>query len=358
MIGEKTMIDEDPGGSLSAPTLSLCIPTYNRAPLLKQALHAVLAQIGAAEAAQVEVLILDNASTDDTSAIVEDAEQQSPHVPLRYVRHPENIGMDSNFSEAIRLARGKFVFLLSDDDILLPGAVAKLLALILEHPDLDGFSLNVRGFFHSPDETSATWISLPEDRVIMDRSEILRLMNATIGFMSILAFNKSRIADRLMAGHYQDKVGTSFLESYVFLDVICSGHGIVVTAQPMVATRAENSTPWNYFRVFVTEMHSLLAYAERLGCSHQVIQQIEAENLIQVRHFVSRVKIYGRGHEYWRSRRDAIGRLFRVYHFHPYLWLVVVPLMFFPRSLRPMVFLLRRLLGRPEVPAGQRVTDL
>lgn len=346
MVGTKVRTED----ALSEPSLSLCITTYNRAPLLKLALYAVLSQIGPVESVQIEVLILDNASVDNTPEIVEEAKQQSAYVPIRYIRHPENVGMDSNFLEAIRSASGEFVFLLSDDDILLPGAVAKLLTLIRNHPDFGGFSLNVRGFFHSPDEVTAPAIVLSEDQVIMDPMEALRVMNLTIGFLSILAFRKSLIMDRLLAGHYQDKVGTCFLESYVFLDALLCGQGIVITARPMVAMRAENCNPWNYFRVFVTEQHDLLAYAERLGYARQVVQRLEMDSLINVRHFVSRVKIYGRGNEYWRSRRDAIVRLFRVYRFHPYVWLIIVPLMFFPRSLRPLVFLIRRLLGRPESP--------
>ncbi len=340
------------------PTLSLCIPTYNRAPLLKQSLTAVLAQVDPQEAAQVEVLVLDNASGDSTPEVVEEARRLSPDVPFCYVRHPENIGMDKNFLEAIRLAQGRFVLLVSDDDILLPGAVSALLSLIQEHPDFDGFSLNVRSFLQSPKEPTVPWIALPHDTIIRDQSEALRAMNATVGFLSILAFNKSRIADKLAAGGYEDKVGTCFLESYVFLDALHGGRGLVITAQPLVASRAENCAPWNYFRVFVTELHNMMVYAKNLGYSRQVTQKIEADNLVGVRHFVSRVKIYGSGDEHWRSRRDAIRRLFQVYRFHPYLWLVIVPLMFFPRPLRPLVFRVRRLLGRPDVAVGKRVTEV
>ena len=336
---------------MSTPKLSLCMTTYNRAPLLKQALDAVLTQITAADASLLEVVILDNASIDNTTEVVEMAKGQVPHIPLRYLRHPENIGMDRNFMEAIRAAQGEYVFLLSDDDFLLPGAVSTLLSLIQTYPDFDGFSLNVRGFLHSPDEESPAWIKLTQDQVVTEPTEALRLMNATVGYMSILAFKKSLIEDRLQAGHYQDKVGTCFLESYVFLDAMASGHGVVITAQPLVASRAENCAPWNYFRVFVTELHAMMVYAKRLGYSHEVVHRIEADNLIGVRHFVSRVKIYGHGGEYWRSRRDAINRLFRVYRFHPYLWLVIVPLMFFPRPLRPLVFFTSPAAG----PSGCRV---
>jgi hypothetical protein len=218
--------------------------------------------------------------------------------------------------------------------------------------------LNVCGFFHSPDERSAPGIVLSEDLVVTDPDESLRVLGGCIGFLSILAFRKSLIADSLQAGHYLSKIGTSYLESYVFLDALFEGRGILVTPQAMVAMRAENCAPWNYFRVFVTEVHSMMVYAEQLGYARKVTRGIEAENLVRVRHFVSRVKIYGRGEEYWRSPQDAIRRLFGVYRFHPYVWFVVVPLMFFPRSLRPLVFRLRRLLGRPDAQSAQRATDL
>jgi len=339
------------------PELSLCIPTYNRSALLTQSLQAVLSQIGPEEAAQVEVVVLDNASPDGTPGVVEEAGRQAPHVGLRSLRHPENLGMDRNFLEAIRQARGKFVCLLSDDDLLLPGAVAKLLALIRQWPEFDGFCLNARSFFDSPDENRAPLMDIAEDRTIQDRDEMLRLMKDSIGYLSILAFRKARIADRLAAGHYQDKIGTYFLESYVFLDVLSSGNGIAATAQPMVAQHVENTHASNYFRVFITELTAVLDYAQRLGFSSQVIGGIKAANLRGARHFVSRVMVHGRERGVWSSRPDAIRRLFRVYGFSPYLWLVIVPLMFFPRSLRPLAFLIRRLLGRPDTPGREKTSD-
>lgn len=334
------------------PFLSLCIPTYNRAALLGQALSAVLSQIQPERAAQVEVLVVDNASPDGTPGVIEEVGQQWPHVPLRCVRNSENIGPDGNFLKAIELARGTFVYLLSDDDILLPGAVLKLLELIQQHPDFDGFSLNARSFIETPEEDGLPWFDLPGDVTFLNKDEVLQMLQTSVGFMSIMAFNKSRIAERLAAGHYQDKRGTSFLQSFLFLDVLSASKGFVALAQPLVAQRADNSPLDDYFRVFVTGISAVLTYAERAGYSREVIRRVKSKNLVDVRHFVSRVKIHGRGAELWPSRGDAIRRLYRMYGLRPYLWLVVVPLMFFPRPLGPLVLRLRRLLGRPDVHAA------
>ncbi len=333
------------------PLLSLCIPTYNRAVLLTQALDAILTQIGPEEAQQIEVLILDNASPDGTPAVIEDAARRSPHVSLRRVRHANNIGPDANFLEAICLASGEFVYLISDDDVLLPGGVRKLLEMIQRYPDFDAFSLNCQGFQFSPEEPGVPYLVLSEDLATQDKDEVLQMAQTSIGFMSIMAFRKARIADRIAAGMYADKIGTHFLQSYVFLDVLLGGNGFAAAATPMIAQRAENSTAFNYFQVFITEIHALMTYAQRIGFSRSVVRKIEAKNLTQTRHFISRVMIYGREREMWSSRRDAISRLFGVYGWNPYIWLVLVPLMFFPRPLRPLVPLVRRLLGRPEAAA-------
>ena len=332
------------------PRLSLCIPTYNRAALLTLALDAILPQIGPEEAPQVEVLILDNASPDETPDVVAAAQRKWSHISLHCVRNAENLGPDGNFLKAIQMAHGTFVYLLSDDDILLPGAVKKLLEMIKQHPDFDAFSLNCRAFRHSLEDAGDTWLPVSEDTVLQDKSEVLRLTQTSIGFMSIMAFRKSRIAERIAAGMYADKVGTYFLQAYLFLDVLSENNGFAVTATPMLAQRAENSTRLNYFRVFVTEINALMTYAARTGYSLQVINPIMRGNLVGVRHYVSGVKIYGRGLDLWTSRREAISRLFQVYGFRPYLWLVVVPLMFFPRWLRPLVLIIRRLLGRKYIP--------
>jgi len=333
------------------PRLSLCVPTYNRAGLLDQSLRAVLGQITPDMADLVEIIVLDNASPDGTPAVVARAQADFPPLPLRALRHPQNIGPDANFAAAVQQARGDYVYLLSDDDILLPGAVARLLALIREHPGFDAFCLNIRPFITDPGEARPPLLTLTQDAVLHSGDEALALLGTLIGFLSIIAFNKSRIASK----DYADKVGTNFIQSFFFLDVLAGGNGFVATSEPLLAQRAENAVGLNYFRVFVTSLHAVLAYAEETGYSRAVTHRIEAKNLVAVRHFVSSVKLHGLHAELWPGRRDAIRRLFQVYGFRPYLWLGVVPLMFFPAALRPLIPKLRGLLGRAPSSAAEGV---
>jgi glycosyltransferase involved in cell wall biosynthesis len=121
----------DPGGR-SIPLLTLAIPTFNRAPQLAQLLSVLEAQLLAlppALAAQIELLVSDNASTDTIPAVIADAQQRfaATGLALTAHRHAENIGADANFASCYRRARGHFFWLLGDDDLLTPNALAEVL---------------------------------------------------------------------------------------------------------------------------------------------------------------------------------------------------------------------------------------
>lgn len=102
------------------PVISIGIPTYNRREYLMNAVCSALAQTYE----NIEVIISDNASSDDTwehLATIQD-------VRVRLVRHTHNIGMTANFNSTLDAATGEFFLLLSDDDLLTPTAIEELSA--------------------------------------------------------------------------------------------------------------------------------------------------------------------------------------------------------------------------------------
>jgi glycosyltransferase involved in cell wall biosynthesis len=118
----------------SRPRLSICIATYNRAANIAETLEAILR--GLPES--VEVVIVDGASPDNTAQIVEPFVHGNDAV--RYFRETSNSGVDQDFDKAVVYARGEFCWLLSDDDILVPGAVARVLEAL--EPALDLLVVN------------------------------------------------------------------------------------------------------------------------------------------------------------------------------------------------------------------------
>jgi len=109
------------------PKLSVVIPAYNYGRFLRQAVQSVLNQGLAA----VEILVLDNASADDTRQVIAAFADDSR---VRYMRNRWNIGPGFNVQSGIRVATGEFISFLMADDFLNPGHLQRLIGLLDANP--------------------------------------------------------------------------------------------------------------------------------------------------------------------------------------------------------------------------------
>jgi len=107
------------------PLLSICIPTYNRADILKGSLECVTKQLKDICLSELEIYVSDNCSSDNTREVVESFIQQG--FPITYNRNKENLLAAGNFLHCMNWASGKYIYLLGDDDYLLPGTISLLL---------------------------------------------------------------------------------------------------------------------------------------------------------------------------------------------------------------------------------------
>lgn len=93
------------------PLVTIGIPTYNRADgYLKEAIESVINQTYS----NLEIIVSDNCSSDDTGLVVKSFKDQRIH----YYRHNENIGANNNFNFCLEKAKGAYFLLLHDDDLI------------------------------------------------------------------------------------------------------------------------------------------------------------------------------------------------------------------------------------------------
>jgi glycosyltransferase involved in cell wall biosynthesis len=111
--------------------VSIVIPTYNRAELMRQTLDSVLAQTYR----DLEVIVTDNASTDDTPDIMRAYCERDKRI--RYIRKPVNDGALANFNTGFTAATGDYVGVLDSDDLIAPTKIEKQVALLRATPDAD-----------------------------------------------------------------------------------------------------------------------------------------------------------------------------------------------------------------------------
>jgi len=106
---------------VTSPLVSICIPTYNGARWLKEALHSALTQTYE----PLEILIVDDASTDATLDVARSF--QDPHIRVEV--NKRNLGAVRNRNRCLMLSKGPLVKFLFQDDFLYPSCVEKMARL-------------------------------------------------------------------------------------------------------------------------------------------------------------------------------------------------------------------------------------
>lgn len=115
---------------IGRPLVSIGVPTYNRGATLREG----LANIRAQDYRPLEIIISDNASSDETEAICREAASADPRI--RYVRQPRNIGLYGNHNACLEESRGEFFCFFHDHDERDPHLVSEYVAFLQQHPEV------------------------------------------------------------------------------------------------------------------------------------------------------------------------------------------------------------------------------
>lgn len=111
-----------------SPSVTVVVPCYRYGHFLPQAVASVLDQPGV----DVDVVVVDDASPDDSAAVAHALAAADPRV--RVLVHQENRGHIRTYNDGLALARGEYVALLSADDLLTPGSLTRSAAVLDAHP--------------------------------------------------------------------------------------------------------------------------------------------------------------------------------------------------------------------------------
>ncbi len=229
--------------------LSICIATLNRAVFLAQTLDSIITQ--AME--EVEIVIVDGASTDNTEQVVRQYQEQFPR--LTYLRLMAKGGVDQDYSKTVELARGDYCWFMSDDDILKPGAIQAVLAATQGDYSLIVVNSEMRAFDLSQ-VMDARRLPITADR-IYHPTEYRQLFVDT-GFY--LSFIGAVVIQRQLwnAREKQRYFGTEFIHVGVIFQGPLPGPALVL-GEPWLALRYGNAQ-WSprYFEIWMFKWPSLI----------------------------------------------------------------------------------------------------
>lgn len=210
--------------------LSICIATRNRANTIGQTLDSIIQQA----TDEVEIVIVDGASTDNTEQIVGTYKELFPR--LRYFKQTNNGGFDRDICRAVELANGRYCWFMSDDDIFKEGAIPTVLGHVLSDFDLIVVNTESRN-------TDLSRVLLKQNMPMLSdrvyRHEAFReLFIDTVQHLSYVAavVIKKALWTERVKGEY---LGSWFVHVGVIFQKPFTGNTIVVK-EPLIAVRRGN----------------------------------------------------------------------------------------------------------------------
>jgi len=211
--------------------LSICIATLNRADMLGETLDAILPQLSD----EMEIVVIDGASTDQTAAVV--AERRRRCSQVRYVRLAAKGGVDRDYCRAVEDARGEFCWLMTDDDVLVPGALARVESALGDDVDLVIVNAQVwsRDLRVCLQERK---LPAPEDRWFApgDMEALFRQAADLLSFIGSVVIRRRVWMERDKASY----IGTEFVHVGVIFQRALAGQAVAI-AEPLVRIRYGNA---------------------------------------------------------------------------------------------------------------------
>ncbi len=230
--------------------LSICITTLNRAAFIGATLESILPQL----AIECEIVILDGGSTDDTSRVVSESMRSCDR--MRYFRVNANNGFDRDCNCVVELANGEYCWLMTDDDLLKPGAVEAVLVGLRQDPSMIIVNAEAKSFCMTK-LLQPRILDFPANRVygpdemdclVQDTGAILR-------FIGCLVIKRSIWLSRDKERYY----GSLFVNVGVVFQQRLPGETLVI-AMPLISYRTGNSHAFSprMFETFMVNLPSLV----------------------------------------------------------------------------------------------------
>lgn len=199
--------------------LSICVPTYNFGNYIDETLSCIIDQL----VPGVEIVVLDGASTDNTQEIV--TRYKNKCESLVYYRQDFKGGIDADIAKAVSLCHGDYCWLFSSDDLIIRGAIQRILSEIESGYDIylcnraecDVNMIPIRKLFWFKNNVGDKIFKLHNENDLLDYFESSGSSLGTLfSYMSSIIFKRNRwneIADKEFA------VGTCYAHAYILFSL-------------------------------------------------------------------------------------------------------------------------------------------
>lgn len=239
---------------MSRPLVSVCVPTFEQATFLDQALESALGQT----LRDLEVIVVDDASTDATPEIA--ARFRDPRLTVR--RQRRRVGIAENRNACLRLARGRYVAWLDSDDVYEPDMLERQCAVLEAHPRVGMAHGGFRLIDASGRELRAWEPAFEADEILTSREAFADLAVVNVVVAPTVVVRRS-IHD--VVGPYARSIGASSTDWEMWLRIALRAD-VAYTAAPLAR-----------YRIHPTSVSARTARrGARLRCDRRAIRRVFA----------------------------------------------------------------------------------
>ena len=317
------------------PLLSICIPTFNRAVYLREALESLSIALQGNEAG-FEIVVSDNASTDDTSSVLKAFQERHPLT--RLYRNSENIGGEQNFYRVVELARGKYVWMFGDDDKISKDLLSVLRGRLKGNPDvvICNYSVNARDFSFA---YKKAFFSPTLQESYTDRNAVLAGFGPGVGYISSVVFRRE-LYFTVSRERYNQYIPFGFSFLYAVYGGLPRKVRVEFIREPLVLYRGNNPGGLDWERCFIDGLVLVFDELGEMGYSSRSVRQAKDHAIHQfVRPYTVGKRIAG------GFTSTLFTRIFRAYRNCFRFWIEIVPVFLIPKN---VLFWLKRVLKRPS----------
>ena len=166
--------------------LSIAIPTWNRCEFLRQCIFSIFNQIDDDIRNDLELIVCDNASTDKTINVISEFKRKG--LDLKLYKSKKNLGSDQNFANCYTKSNGLFVYMIADDDILMPNTLKNIFSILRKNSKTGVIFLSPFGFDKNPFYEKP--FSFNSNKLYINPNEFLKKIGIKVTLISTLVINK------------------------------------------------------------------------------------------------------------------------------------------------------------------------
>ena len=228
-----------------SPLLTIIVPTYNRADRLSLLLKSIFVD-SVLIRDNIEIIIGDNASSDNTEEVLNDFRLLYSKVII--FRNSENVGPDENFCRCLELVKSKYFWIIGDDDLPKKGVIQQIVE-ILKNNEVDIFYINSEWLPSIKSSTDGEKIHKLNYRKVA-RDEFAAKVNVWMTYISSIIINKERLIGLYPDIDIRRFHGTSLVQLGWVLPMLLAGSNFIICTEKCLLATANNSGGYGLFKVF------------------------------------------------------------------------------------------------------------